>query len=76
MYFIFSNAIPTIHEIGFREFITSTVWRPTASNPKFGILPMIVGSIYATFGTIILGVPIALFAAVYMDFYVQKYINI
>lgn len=72
LYFIFSTAIPTIAEIGFKEFLFGTTWKPTASNPKFGILPFIVGSIYATLGAVILGVPIGVLAAIYMAFYAPK----
>lgn len=72
LYFIFSTAIPTITEIGFKEFLFGTSWKPTASNPKFGILPFIVGSIYATLGAVILGVPIGVLAAIYMAFYAPK----
>ncbi len=72
MYFIFSSAVPTIKEIGFTNFIFGREWKPTAANPKFGILPMIMGSIYATFGAIVIGVPIGLFTAIYMAFYAPK----
>jgi len=72
MYFIFSSAVPTIKEIGFTNFIFGREWKPTAANPKFGILPMIMGSIYATFGAIVIGVPIGLFTAIYMAFYATK----
>lgn len=72
LYFIFSRAIPTILEIGPVEFLTGTKWKPNATNPKFGILPMIVGSIYATLGSVLLGVPIGIMASVFMAFYAPK----
>ncbi len=72
MFFIFSSAVPTIREIGLGNFIFGRQWKPTAANPKFGILPMIMGSIYATFGAIVLGVPIGVFTAIYMAFYAPK----
>lgn len=72
MFFIFSSAVPTIREIGLGNFILGRQWKPTAANPKFGILPMIMGSIYATFGAIVLGVPIGVFTAIYMAFYAPK----
>lgn len=45
-------------KIGPLKFLFGTEWRPT--NDKFGILPMIVASIYVTAGAILIGVPIAL----------------
>lgn len=72
IYFLFSTAWPVIREHGFSNFLFGTEWRPTFKVPKYGILPFIVGSIYATLGAIILGVPIGLFVAVYMAFYAPK----
>jgi phosphate transport system permease protein len=48
------------------DFIFGTDWSPSNTPPSFGILPMIVGSIYITAGAIIVGVPIGILTAVYM----------
>ena len=42
----------------FTEFIFGTEWYPTSENQKYGILPMIIASIYGTIGALIIGVPI------------------
>ena len=68
-YFIFSGGLPFILRQGVWEFLTGTNWRPTASQPDFGILPMIVGSLIVTGGAILIGVPIGVLTAVYMVFY-------
>ncbi len=52
-WFIFSNAFPAIGKIGVTEFLFGTEWRPL--NDKFGIFPMIIGSLYVTAGGISLG---------------------
>ena len=62
--FLFSSGIPAIGKIGPLNFLGGTVWKP--SNNLFGILPMILGSIYVTAGAIIIGVPIGIFMAVFM----------
>lgn len=71
-YFIFSGGLPFILRQGVWEFLTGTNWRPTASQPEFGILPMIVGSLIVTGGAILTGVPIGVLTAVYMVFYCPK----
>ena len=71
-YFIFSGGLPFILRQGVWEFLTGTNWRPTASQPEFGILPMIVGSLIVTGGAILIGVPIGVLTAVYMVFYCPK----
>ena len=63
-WFLFSEGLPTIGEIGVLNFLTGTVWKPLEKH--FGILPMIVGSCYVTAGAIIIGVPVGLLCAVYM----------
>lgn len=62
--FMFANGIPAMGEIGPLKFLLGTKWRP--SNGIFGILPMIIGSIYVTAGAILIGVPVGFFTAVYM----------
>lgn len=62
--FMFANGIPAIAEIGPLKFLLGRQWKPT--NGIFGILPMIIGSVYVTVGAIIIGVPIGFFTAVYM----------
>lgn len=63
-WFLFSEGLPTIGEIGVLHFLTGTVWKPLEKH--FGILPMIVGSCYVTAGAIIIGVPVGLLCAIYM----------
>ena len=68
--FLFANGIPAIHEIGFFNFIGGKVWKPT--NDIYGIFPMIIGSIYATAGAVIIGVPAGIFMAVFLSSFCPK----
>ena len=68
--FLFVNGIPAMQEIGFLNFLSGTTWRP--GNDIYGILPMIVGSIYITAGAIVVGVPVGLLTAIFMAFYCPK----
>lgn len=70
--FMFYNGIPAMREIGFLDFIFGDTWRPTNSNPSFGIASMILGSVYVTAGAIIIGVPIGLFTAIFMAKFCPK----
>ena len=62
--FLFANGIPAMKEIGFLNFLTGTKWR--ASSGDYGILPMILGSIYVTAGAMVIGVPIGILKAVFL----------
>jgi len=58
---------PAIAEIGPIQFLFGTTWTPaSATDPQFGILPMILSSIFGTLGAILIGVPIGLLAAVFL----------
>lgn len=59
---------PGIGKIGVGEFLFGTEWFPTATtkDPSFGILPMILSSVLATGGAVLIGVPIGLFTAIYL----------
>lgn len=46
--FLFANGLPTIGKIGVTEFFLGQRWRP--ANDIYGILPMILGSMYVTWG--------------------------
>lgn len=63
-FYILSRGIPAIKQIGLIDFIFGRMWEPTGE--FFGIWNMIVGSIYATFGAVIIGLPIGLFTAVFL----------
>lgn len=63
-FFLFSEGLPAIGEIGVLNFLGGTSWKPLES--QFGILPMIIGSIYVTAGAILIGVPVGLLCAVFM----------
>lgn len=69
-YFLFSEGLPAIAEIGPGNFLGGTLWKPLEG--LFGILPMIIGSIYVTAGAIITGVPIGLLCAVFMARFCPK----
>lgn len=62
--FLFVNGIPAMQKIGLVPFLLGKHWKPT--NEIFGILPMIMGSLYVTAGAILIGVPIGVFTAVFM----------
>lgn len=62
--FLFASGIPAIKEIGVFKFLLGTSWKP--ANNLYGILPMIVGSLYVTAGALIIGVPIGVLTAVFM----------
>lgn len=68
--FLFVNGLPAIGKIGVFDFLFGQTWKP--GNDLYGILPMILGSIYVTAGAIIIGVPIALLTSVFLAWFCTK----
>ena len=60
------SGIPAIREIGIVKFLFGKEWASTAAEPKYGILPFILTSVYGTAGAILLGVPVGFLTAVYL----------
>lgn len=71
-FFLFANGIPAIAKIGVFDFLLGKNWAPSDIPASFGILPMILGSIYITGGAILFGVPIGVLTAVFMAFYCPR----
>ena len=62
--FLLANGVPAIGEIGAMKFLLGTEWKPGSGS--YGILPMIIGSVYVTAGATLVGVPVGVLCAVFM----------
>ena len=60
------SGIPAIREIGLWNFLFGKEWASTAADPRFGILPFLLSSVYGTAGAILLGVPVGFLTAVFL----------
>jgi phosphate transport system permease protein len=62
--FTLREAWPAFQEIGLSHILGTQVWRP--GRDEYGLQAMIAGSVWATIGSMILGVPLALSAAIFL----------
>ena len=69
-FFLFANGLPAMAKIGVFDFLLGQKWKP--SNDIYGILPMILGSLYVTGGALLIGVPIGLLTAIFMARFCPK----
>lgn len=60
------NGTPALFSVGIKEILFGTQWKPTASEPSYGILYVILTSIVGTALAVLLGVPIGLLTAVFL----------
>ena len=64
--YLIISGLPAILEIGLFDFLFGNEWNPSAADPRYGILPFILTSIYGTAGALLIGVPIGFLTAVYL----------
>lgn len=60
------NGTPALFHVGIKEILFGTVWKPTAAEPSYGILYVILTSVVGTVFAVLLGVPIGLLTAVFL----------
>ncbi len=65
--YLIVSGLPAIREIGLWEFLFGDTWASTAAEPKFGILPFLLTSVYGMAGAMVIGVPVGFFTAVYLS---------
>lgn len=70
--FLFANGIPAISRIGAFQFLLGRQWKP--ANNRYGILPMMIGSVYVTAGALVIGVPVGILTAVFMAGFCPKWL--
>ena len=65
--YLILSGLPAITKIGLGKFLFGSEWASTAADPKYGILPFILTSVYGTCGAILLGVPVGFLTAVFLS---------
>ncbi|MDY6221499.1 MAG: phosphate ABC transporter permease subunit PstC [Candidatus Alectryocaccobium sp.] len=65
--YMFMKGTPALKNVGAFDLLFGTVWKPTAAQPSYGILYIILTSIVGTAFSILIGVPIGLLTAVFLS---------
>ena len=65
--YMFFKGIPAFINPGIKEILFSNTWKPTAGNPEYGILYIILTSIIGTALSVIIGAPIGILTAVFLS---------
>ena len=70
--FILMEGLPFIFRAGLNNFLFSSEWDPQSQ--KFGILPMVAGSLWVTLGAVIVGVPLGISGAIFLSEFVPRWL--
>ena len=65
--FLLYDALPAFIEIGIIPFLTGETWDPTSLVPKYGTVPLIVGTLLVTFGAMVFSVPLGVASAIFIS---------
>ncbi len=65
--YMIASGGPAIAEIGLADFLFGTAWAPTAEEPQFGILPMILTTLIGAGGAVLLGGPVGILTAIFLS---------
>ncbi len=64
--YMFISGTPALFQVGILEMLFGTKWAPTAADPSYGILYIILTSLVGTLSAIVIGVPISVLTAVFI----------
>lgn len=70
--FIFKEGVPFLLEVGPRQFLLSSDWRPQEG--RFGVYPMIVASLWVTLGAMLIGAPLGVAGAIFLNEFVPRWV--
>ena len=68
--FIFKEGFPFMLKVGIGDFLLSSTWNPQAG--QYGIYPMIVASLYVTLGAMLIGAPLGVAGAIFLNEFVPR----
>ena len=64
--FLLKDALSLFGIYPVKEFLFGIHWLPISEPPKFGVIPLLLGSLYVTFGAIIICVPLGVASAMFI----------
>ncbi len=65
--FLLYDALPVFMDIGIIPFFSGERWDPTSVMPKYGLVPLIVGTLLVTIGAMVFAVPFGIACAIYIS---------
>ena len=68
--FIFKEGFPFMLKVGIGDFLFSSTWNPQVG--QFGIYAMIIASLYVTFGAMLIGVPLGIAGAIFLNEFLPR----
>ena len=62
-----TESLPFFKVVSLRDFLTDTMWIPLFEQPRYGILPLVAGTLVTTFVALVVAVPCGTIIAIYLS---------
>ncbi len=69
IYILLKETVQFFKEVPFLDFFTGTVLKPLSSEPSFGVLPLLMGTLTSTFIAMLVALPTGIMSAIYLSEY-------
>jgi phosphate transport system permease protein len=67
VYILVSESLPFFHVVSLKDFFTDTMWTPMFDVPRYGILPLLAGTLVITLVALLLAIPCGTIIAIYLS---------
>jgi len=71
--FLIKEGLSLFSQVSVQSFLFGVNWYPISDPPQFGIVPLLLGSFFVTFGAIVIAVPMGLAAAIYISEFAPRW---
>jgi phosphate transport system permease protein len=67
VWILVAEALPFFSHVPLADFLTDTMWTPLFAEPRYGILPLVAGTLVTTFVALALAIPAGTIIAIYLS---------
>ncbi len=64
---LITESLPFFEKVSIKEFLTDTMWTPMFDQPRYGILPLVAGTLVTTMVALSLAIPCGTIIAIYLS---------
>jgi phosphate transport system permease protein len=72
---LLKESLPFFAHVPLTAFLFGTEWAPLFAPPKFGVLPLVVGTLHITLGSALVAVPFGLASGIYLSEYASSHVR-
>lgn len=67
VFVLVSESLPFFAKVSLKDFFTDTMWTPMFAEPRYGVLPLIAGTLVITFVALCVAIPCGTIIAIYLS---------